>query len=163
MVPTNAVPTDAADGVSRRAFLVASAAAGGGLLLDFTLPTVADAASAKAGASAAGSAQVLNAYVNIAPDGACTIFAKNPEIGQGIKTSFAQIIAEELDVAWKDVRVENAPVDPKKYGAQFAGGSFSIPSNYETLRRAGAAGRAMLVQAAAKSWGAKPEDCSTSD
>jgi len=163
MVPTNAVPTDAADGVSRRALLVASAAAGGGLVLDFTLPTVADAAGAKAANTAAGSAQVLNAYVNIAPDGTCTIFAKNPEIGQGIKTSFAQIIAEELDVAWKDVRVENAPVDPKKYGAQFAGGSFSIPSNYDTLRRAGAAGRAMLVQAAAKSWGAKPEDCSTAD
>jgi len=123
MVPTNSVLTDAADGVSRRAFLVASAAAGGGLLLDFTLPTVADAASVKAGASAAGSAQVLNAYVNIAPDGACTIFAKNPEIGQGIKTSFGVIIAEELDADWNRVVMEQADINPKVYGYQGAGGS----------------------------------------
>ena len=163
MVPTNSVPTDAADGVSRRAFLVASAAAGGGLLLDFTLPTVADAASAKAGANAAGSAQVLNAYVNIAPDGACTIFAKNPEIGQGIKTMLPMLIADELDADWSKVRVEQGKLDTVNYQPrQFAGGSTATPMNWLPMRRVGAAARAMLVTAAAQTWNVPESEIQTS-
>ena len=163
MAIQDTVKSDAAAAVTRRAFLTVSAVAGGGMLLDLTIPASADAAAAKAGVTPAGSAQTLNAYISIAPDGACTIISKNPEIGQGIKTSFAQIIAEELDVSWKDVRVQQAPVDGKKYGAQFAGGSFSTPFNYDALRRAGAAGRLMLVTAAAKSWSVSPADCDASD
>ncbi|HWL62272.1 MAG TPA: molybdopterin cofactor-binding domain-containing protein [Steroidobacteraceae bacterium] len=146
----------ARNGVSRRKFLTASAAVGGGLMLDFSLP--AFAVTDKGSASA-----TLNAYIWILPNGETHIVNKNPEIGQGIKTAFPQIIAEELDVAWKDVRAEDAEVDPVRYGGQFAGGSLSIPMNYDTLRRMGAAGRLMLVTAAARSWGVPVDQCETAE
>jgi isoquinoline 1-oxidoreductase beta subunit len=144
------------NGVSRRKFLTASAAAGGGLMLNFSLPAFA------VGDKGSGSA-TLNAYIWILPNGETHIVNKNPEIGQGIKTAFPQIIAEELDVAWKDVRAEDAEVDPVRYGGQFAGGSLSIPMNYDLLRRMGAAARLMLVTAAARSWGVPVEECTTAD
>src|SRR5512134_708148 len=133
-------------GVSRRSFLTASAAVGGGVMLNFSIP-----AFAQREGSAPEAAATLNAYIRIAPNGETFIVSKNPEIGQGIKTSFPMIIAEELDVAWKDVRAEDAEVDPVRYGGQFAGGSLSIPMNYDLLRRMGAAARLMLVTAAARS------------
>src|SRR5690606_10750795 len=147
--------TAAQHGVSRRKFLTATAAIGGGLMLDFSLP-------AYAVTGGKGSA-TLNAYIWIMPNGETHIVNKNPEIGQGIKTAFPQIIAEELDVAWKDVRAEDAEVDPVRYGGQFAGGSMSIPMNYDTLRRMGAAGRLMLVTAAARSWGVPVDQCETAE
>ena len=134
--------------VSRRSFLKVSAAVGGGVLLDFSVPAFAQQPLSSAPEEAA----TLNAYIRIAPDGTTTIVAKNPEIGQGIKTSFPMIIAEELDVDWKDVRTEMARLDPKAYGPQFAGGSLSTPFNYDPLRRVGAATRQMLITAAAQSW-----------
>ncbi|MDB6046077.1 MAG: aldehyde oxidase and xanthine dehydrogenase molybdopterin binding protein [Gammaproteobacteria bacterium] len=167
MTRTNAVgadlsgntPRDASGAaVSRRTFLAASTAAGGGLLLDFSFPGTATAATA---AHPAASPGTINAYIRIAPDDIVTIVNKNPEIGQGIKTSFPMIIAEELDVDWSNVRTEMAVVDPAKYGPQFAGGSFSTPMNYDPLRRAGAAGRQMLVAAAAKTWGVPEAECET--
>ena len=149
------------EGASRRAFLKASAAAGGGLLLSLSLsvPLAASAASDAVGSSA--SQPALNAFVRIAPDGIVTIMAKNPEIGQGIKTMLPMLIAEELDVPWENVRIEQADNDPDKYGPQFAGGSFATPFNWEPLRRAGAAGRQMLIAAAAQTWGCASADCST--
>ncbi len=141
---------------SRRTFLRVSALAGGGLLIDFSIP-----GSALATPHAAEHEYTLNAYVQIAPDGAITIMAKNPEIGQGVKTSLPQIIAEELDADWKDVHVEQAPVDARLYGAQFAGGSFSTPMNYEPLRQVGAAGRALLIKAAAEKWHVPEDQCDT--
>jgi len=144
--------------VSRRAFITASAAVGGGLMLDFSIPAFAQRES-----SAPEAASTLNAYIRIAPNGETFIVNKNPEIGQGVKTSLPMIIAEELDVAWNDVRVEDAEVDPKRYGAQFAGGSLSIPMNYDPLRRVGAAARLMLVTAAARTWGVPVEQCRTAD
>jgi isoquinoline 1-oxidoreductase subunit beta len=147
-------------GVSRRSFLAASTVAGGGLLLDLSFPTVAPAVAPAGHPAAAGG--TINAYIRISPDDTVTIVCKNPEIGQGVKTSLPQIVAEELDVDWKNVRTEMAVIDQAKYGAQFAGGSFSIPMNYDALRRAGAAGRQMLVTAAAKSWGVPASECSTS-
>jgi isoquinoline 1-oxidoreductase subunit beta len=149
---------ESGSGLSRRAFLVASTAAGGGLLLDFSFPGPAAAAATTHPAAAPGT---INAYIRISPDDIVTITCKNPEIGQGIKTSFPQIIAEELDVDWNNVRTEMAVVDEVKYGRQFAGGSLSIPMNYDTLRRAGAAGRQMLMTAAAKSWGVPVSECET--
>ena len=141
--------------VSRRTFLKASAVTGGGLMLSFSIPSLAGATTGPAEAT-------LNAYVRIAADGIITIAAKNPEVGQGIKTSLPMIIAEELDADWKNVRIEMAAVDADKYGVQSAGGSTSIPRNWDTLRRVGAAGRQMLVSAAAKTLKVPQSELTTS-
>jgi isoquinoline 1-oxidoreductase beta subunit len=138
--------------IGRRGFLKMAGASG--LALAFCLrPGSAVAADANDAA--------LNAYVLVAPDNSVTIFATNPEIGQGIKTAFAMIIAEELDADWPQVKVETAAVDPKRYGNQSSGGSMSIPRNWDTLRRAGATARAMLVAAAADQWKVPAAECST--
>lgn len=136
---------------SRRDFLKVSAAAvaGGGFILKLNVVQ-----AARKGASAR-----LNAYIRIAPDGIVTIAAKNPEIGQGVKTSLPMIVADELDVDWKDVRVETAAFDPETYGMQNSAGSMSTTRNWDMLRRVGAAGRQMLVSAAAKTWKVSESEC----
>lgn len=155
----------ASESVSRRAFLTVSAAAGGGMLLALSLPERADAALTARSANSAEHPEhdtAINAYVTIAPDNSITIMSKVPEIGQGIKTALPMIIAEELDADWNTVHVVQAPLDPKLYGAQFAGGSFATPMNWEPLRRAGAAARAMLITAAALTWKVPEADITTS-
>ena len=101
--------------------------------------------------------------MTIKPDGKITLMSKNPEIGQGIKTAFGVILAEELDAKWADVTVEQAPINSAVYGTQFAGGSLSIPMAYTTLRNAGAGARAMLVAAAAQEWGVPAAEITTSE
>ncbi|MFZ5720466.1 MAG: molybdopterin cofactor-binding domain-containing protein [Pseudomonadota bacterium] len=135
---------------SRREVLVSVGAAG--LTLGFA---VADAHAQDE------AIKPLNAYVRIAPDGVVTIMAKNPEIGQGVKTMLPMLIAEELDVAWEDVRIEQADSDPAAFGRQFAGGSMATPLHWEEHRRVGAVARAMLIQAAATAWNCGPADCTT--
>jgi isoquinoline 1-oxidoreductase beta subunit len=143
---------------SRRAFLTVSAVAGGGLMLSYSLPLTAMAGTGAAGAS---SPIKLNGFISIAPDGAVTIMAMNPEIGQGVKTSLPMIIADELDADWSRVRTEQAEIDTERYGRQYAAGSTATPLNWDPLRRAGAAGRQMLVAAAARKWAVPESECST--
>jgi isoquinoline 1-oxidoreductase beta subunit len=152
--------------ISRRAFLNVSLSAAGGLLL--TLRSAAHAPEtrgAAAGAPAGGSAtagSALGAFIRIEPDGRVVIGARGCEIGQGVKTSLPMLIAEELDVPWSAVTVEQLPYgllaseDPAgfkmRYGPQGAGGSTSIPEGWQDLRQAGARARWLLVQAAARIW-----------
>jgi isoquinoline 1-oxidoreductase subunit beta len=144
--------------LDRRHFLRVSAIAGGGFLLA-TYIDVAEAGTALLDAGAADFAP--NAFIRITADGAITIIAKNPEVGQGIKTMLPMLIAEELDVDWEQITVEQAMVDPPRYGQQFAGGSTATPTNWEPLRRAGAVARAMLVTAAAQTWNVPEAECRT--
>ena len=145
--------TDHLENAARRDFLRKSALGGGGLVLGFYL-NVADSAAKQV----AKPSTVLetgefkpNAFIHIAPNGTVTLISKQPEIGQGIKTSLPMVIAEELEVNWKDVVIVQGDLDPV-YGSQNAGGSRSTPTNYEEFHRLGATARTMLIQAAAETW-----------
>ena len=146
----------------RRSFLKKAAFAGGGLALIFHIDTKDAHASVTEEGAGHPDSTVLNAFVRVAPNNTVTIFSKGPEIGQGIKTAFGLIIAEELDADWNTVLVEQAPVNPKVYGSQSAGGSTSIPRGWDQLRQAGAAARAMLIAAAAAQWNVPAAECTTS-
>lgn len=138
--------------LTRRRFLQVSALAGGGLLIGCRWgPATEEAGEAATFAP--------NAFIAITPDGGVTILSKNPEIGQGVRTALPMIVAEELEVDWRDVTVEQAPYDPERFGSQFAGGSQSVTTNWEDLRRVGAAGRELLIAAAAATWGVDAAGC----
>lgn len=134
--------------LSRRGFIKMTGVASGGLVLGFHWTGCAPVRPAEA-------AKVLlepNAYIKILSDGMVTLLSPVPEIGQGIKTAIPMIIAEELDVSWDKVLVVQAPLAPDLYSRQSAGGSQAIRQLWTTVRTAGAAGRRMLMEAAAREW-----------
>jgi len=141
--------------VTRRGLLQVSAIAGGGVLLGFPL-----------GAATTGFAP--NAFIRLAADGGVTFVMPQQEMGQGIFTAHSQILAEEFDVAWDRVSIEQSPPDDVLYGGprkrQGTGGSSSIRAGFvPVLRQAGADARALIVMAAAKSWGVEPSALRTRD
>src|SRR3989441_242382 len=142
--------------VSRRTFLETSAAVGGGLLLGFTLPPPAPLQQ--------NGPFVPNAFVRIDRDGRVTLIMHKVEMGQGTYTSMPMLLAEELEVAPRQVQLEHAPPDDARYaepvfGVQETGGSTSGRGNWEPLRRAGATARSLLVAAAAQTWKVDPGSC----
>jgi isoquinoline 1-oxidoreductase beta subunit len=158
------------DGVSRREFLRVSTLAGGGMLLALSFDSLpASAQGPPPGVGPGGppmgppGASVLEpgVFIRISPDGAIRILSARSEIGQGIRTSSAMTIADELDADWSRVTVEQSPVDSAIYGQQSAGGSRSTPGSWDALRRCGASARAMLVSAAAQTWQVPESECTT--
>lgn len=151
--------------INRRDFLKLASAAGGGLVLALyldgcdKLPPELPLLSAKDPASEPG-AVTPSIYVKVDKEGILTVTAFRSEMGQGIRTALAMLIAEELDIAWEKVRIEQAPAD-NRFGNQHTGGSVSVTKYYTALRNAGAAARHMLIQAAARQWQVRAEDCRT--
>src|SRR5436309_12979259 len=150
-------PIPAAEPLSRRTFLKVTAAAGAGLTLGISSVDAVSQA-AKAANAATGAAFVPNAFLRIAPDNTVTVLVKHFEMGQGTYTGLPMLVADELDAAWSQVRVEGAPADAKRYNNLFwgevqgTGGSTAMANSFEQYRQAGAAARAMLIAAAAERW-----------
>jgi isoquinoline 1-oxidoreductase beta subunit len=149
------------ENTSRRSFMKLAAAAGGGLFLGFNwtnssaLPVVVEA-----GQVAAGSVN-FNSYLSIGIDNIITIISPNPEIGQGIKTAFPMVVAEELDADWKLVKTVQGNLDSGAFERQVTGGSGAVPHSWERLRKAGATARHLLVEAAANRWKVPALECTT--
>ncbi|WP_422360008.1 molybdopterin cofactor-binding domain-containing protein [Reichenbachiella sp.] len=136
---------------NRRSFLKVSSAASGGLVLGFSWLASCTPSSSQL-KDMPEEWFNINAFLKIGDNGIVTIMSPNPEIGQNVKTSMPMIVAEELDVDWKDVVVEQAGFDNQKYTRQLAGGSQSIRQGWQSLRMAGATARRMLLEAASKKW-----------
>ncbi|MFD2585607.1 molybdopterin cofactor-binding domain-containing protein [Croceitalea marina] len=148
---------------SRRAFMRTSTLAGGGMLIGFNLFQSCKPKVAPPIDLSQLNYNDFNAFIKIASNGAVTIFSPNPEIGQGVKTSMPMIIAEELDVAWKNVHVAQGVLDTKNYVRQVAGGSQSIRFGWDALRQTGATAKQMLINAAATRWGVDASECTASE
>jgi isoquinoline 1-oxidoreductase subunit beta len=145
--------------IDRRSFLKATGLAGGGMIIGFNFFT-----SCKPNVKLPIDISQLNfhdfnGFIKIADNGMVTIFAPNPEIGQGVKTSMPMIIAEELDVDWKNVNVVQGGLDTDVFERQVAGGSQSIRHGWDPLRQTGATAKQMLVNAAAAKWGVDASEC----
>jgi CO/xanthine dehydrogenase Mo-binding subunit len=146
--------------IDRRSFLKASALAGGGLIISFSWlascsPDQVDELTMP------DEWFEMNGYIKIGNNGVVTIMSPNPEGGQNIKTSMPMIVADELDVDWKNVIVEQAPLNTALYSRQFIGGSQAIRQSWNILRTAGATVRHMLKEAAAQSWGVPVSEVTT--
>jgi isoquinoline 1-oxidoreductase subunit beta len=136
-------------GMSRREFVAAGVAAGAGLVVGFYLPH-----------GAKSSQQVFspNAYLRITPENKITIVVARSEMGQGVRTALPMILAEELEADWKQIEIEQAGASTL-YGDQTTGGSASVRTTWDPMRRAGAAAREMLISAAALTWGVPRSSC----
>ncbi|BES69270.1 xanthine dehydrogenase family protein molybdopterin-binding subunit [Marinobacter nanhaiticus D15-8W] len=157
-------PADqAAHGLTRRGFLKGSAAVAASLMIGVHLPGRANAQTA----AASDAALSPNAFVRINQDSTVTVIVKHIEFGQGPVTGLSTLVAEELDADWDQMRAELAPANTEKYanklfGLQGTGGSTAMASSYEPMRQAGAAARAVLVQAAANRWGVDASEITVS-
>lgn len=140
-------------GLDRRRFLGAGLAGAAGLVIGFHLPGRREAQTAGAEAD-------LNAFIHVSPENTITLIVNKSEMGQGVATSLPMLIAEELECDWRQVRFVFAPAAPV-YGhpMQLTGGSNSIHSSWEPMRRAGATAREMLIAAAAQQWGVPASEC----
>lgn len=145
--------------LTRRRFIVGT----GALVIGAYLPSTGALARTSPATAAENTTFEANAFVQIGEDGIVTVISKHTEVGQGVYTGMATLVAEELDADWAQVRVVAAPVDSNVYknmsfGLQGTGGSSSVANAYEQMRRMGAMARAMLVQAAAQSWKTSAEE-----
>ncbi|MCA6074763.1 xanthine dehydrogenase family protein molybdopterin-binding subunit [Fulvivirga sedimenti] len=145
--------------IGRRSFLKGSALAGGGLMISFSW--LASCARVTDEAAKPEEWFDINAFLKIGSNGTVTIISPNPEGGQNVKTSMPMIVAEELDVAWEDVIVEQAPLNTELYSRQFIGGSQAIRRGWPGLRMAGASARFMLRKAASEQWKVPVEEVTT--
>jgi isoquinoline 1-oxidoreductase beta subunit len=136
--------------LSRREFVAAGAAAGAGLVIGFYLPHRAKGPQGKAFSP--------NAYLKITPDNKVTIVVARSEMGQGVRTSLPMILAEELEADWKQIQIEQAGASTL-FGDQTTGGSASVRTTWDPMRKAGAAAREMLISAAALDWGVGRATC----
>ncbi|MDT0687695.1 xanthine dehydrogenase family protein molybdopterin-binding subunit [Autumnicola psychrophila] len=142
-------------GMGRRSFIKNVSLAGGGLLIGFNWLACKRAAEESGKEMALEMPEEwfeINGYLKIGDNGVVTIYSPNPEIGQNVKTAMPMLVAEELDVDWSNVIVEQAPLNTDIFSRQIAGGSQSIRQSWEPLRMAGATARQMLLIAAAKEW-----------
>jgi len=135
--------------LSRREFVSLGVAAGAGLVIGIYLPH---------GASSSRSGFAPNAYLKISPDGKITVIVARSEMGQGVRTSLPMILAEELEADWKHITIEQAGASTL-YGDQTTGGSASVRTTWDPMRKAGAAAREMLISAAALQWGVPRASC----
>lgn len=155
-MPTVNISPDERQSVSRRDFLKALSLAGAGFALGFYLQPD-DKRNLFASESPSGAFEP-NAWLRIESDGSVVITLGKVEMGQGVHTALPMILAEELDADWKKVRAEQGDAH-EKYGRMATGGSASVRTNWETLRKAGAAARQMLIAAAAAAWGVPEKEC----
>jgi isoquinoline 1-oxidoreductase subunit beta len=144
--------------MDRRSFLQVTALAGGGVIIGMYAPDGL-AQGGRGGPQIPWSLAPAD-YITVHPDNTFTILAKNPETGQGIRTALPQIIADEFDIDWSQVKIQQADLNPK-YGPQFEGGSRAMPTNYDPMRQVGAGGRLMMVTAAAQMWNVPASELTT--
>ncbi|MGB7220260.1 MAG: molybdopterin cofactor-binding domain-containing protein [Vicinamibacterales bacterium] len=146
--------------LDRRSFLQVTALAGGGVIIGMYVPAFAQ----QPGPGGRGGPNLWslapNNYITVHPDNTFTIISKNPETGQGIRAALPQIIADEFDVDWTQVKIQQADLDPK-FGPQTEGGSRAIPVNYDPMRQIGAGGRLLMVTAAAQMWNVPATELTT--
>lgn len=147
--------------LNRRSFLKVSTLAGGGMILSFSWlagckPTPDEVLTMP------DEWFEINSYIKIGENGAVTLFNPNPEFGSNVKTSLPMLLAEELDVDWKNVFVEQADFYPERFDRQFTGGSQGIRTGWVPLRTAGATARQLIVNAAAQTWNVPATEITTS-
>jgi isoquinoline 1-oxidoreductase beta subunit len=147
--------------IGRRSFLKSAALTGGGMMLGFSWLSSCQSKTEEEVMAMPEAWFEINSYLKIGDNGVVTIYTPNPEFGQNVRTSMPMLVAEELDVDWDKVLVEQAPYHPENFGFQFTGGSRGIMSRWEPLRMAGASAKHLLRQAAAQAWQVPLEEVTT--